>query len=94
MNTTLDITTVENLYNYLDGLFEQNIDDDTLFASGYIRGFISLAASDYGDEQQVISEALVNAIGLGLQQAKKELTPQDSVIVQNFWQQLQSKLSY
>ncbi|RHW75576.1 YfcL family protein [Colwellia sp. RSH04] len=94
MNTTLDITTVENLYNYLDGLFEQNIDDDSLFASGYIRGFISLAASDYGDEQQVISEALVNAIGLGLQQAKKELTPQDSVIVQNFWQQLQSKLSY
>jgi len=93
MDNPVKIATVESLYHYLDSLFDQEIDDDTLFASGYIRGFISLAASQFGDEQQPISEGLVNAIANGLHEAKKELSPQDSVIVQNFWQQLQSKFN-
>ncbi|TPH19207.1 YfcL family protein [Litorilituus lipolyticus] len=93
MDNPVKIATVESLYHYLDSLFDQEVDDDTLFASGYIRGFISLAASQFGDEQQSISEELVNAIAKELHEAKKELSPQDSVIVQNFWQQLQSKFN-
>ncbi len=83
------ITTVADLYQYLDSLFDQDVDSDTLFASSYLRGFISLSATDFGDEQQAICPALLLAINHQLSQAKTELCPQDNAIVQNFWLSLQ-----
>ena len=86
------LRSVNELYLYLDNLFEQDVDSDTLFASGYLRGFISLAATDFGDEQQLISAALIKLISEKLSQAKTELNPQDNVIVQNFWLDLQQAM--
>jgi YfcL protein. len=82
--------TVADLYLHLDNLFDQEVDSDTLFASGYLRGFISLSATDFGDEQQLISVPLIACISGKLTQAKAELSPQDHLIVQNFWLALQS----
>ena len=83
------LNTISDLYQHLDNLFDQNVDNDTLFASGYLRGFISLAAANGGDEQQLISTPLIDCITEKLAQAKTELSPQDNVIVQNFWLALQ-----
>lgn len=86
------LSTISELYAYLDSLFDLDVDSDILFASGYLRGFISLAATEDGDEQQVITASLVESISTKLAIAKTELTPQDNVIVQNFWVTLQQKL--
>jgi hypothetical protein len=83
--------TLAHLYQYFDQLAEQGVDSDTLFASSYIRGFISLAASEYGDEQQVLSIALSDNVTGQLHQARSELTPQDRLIVSEYWQKLQTK---
>jgi len=85
-----NIATVAELYQYLDDLFDQDVDSDTLFASGYLRGFISLSATDFGDEQQLISTALIDSISNKLVQAKAELSPQDHLIVQNVWLRIQA----
>ena len=79
------LKTLSELYQYLDSLFDQDVDSDTLFASGYLRGFISLAAANSGDEQQLISTDLIDTVTVKLAQAKSELSPQDNAIVQNFW---------
>jgi hypothetical protein len=90
------LVTLADLYQYLDNLYDaqsaietvKNI-EDILFASGYLRGFISLASTEYGGEEQLLTQALIAAISQGLLKAKTELTPQDFVIVQNFWIELQ-----
>lgn len=89
---SVKLCSVNELYLYLDNLFEQDVDSDTLFASGYLRGFISLAATDFGDEQQLISTGLIKLISEKLSQAKTELSPQDNAIVQNFWLDLQQAM--
>jgi len=83
------LNTLSELYLYLDSLFEQDIDSDTLFASSYLRGLISLSATDFGDEKQLISTPLIDMVSIKLSQTKTELSPQDNVIVQNFWLDLQ-----
>jgi hypothetical protein len=86
------LNTVSDLYQHLDSLFDQNVDSDTLFASGYLRGFISLAVVNGGDEYQLISTKLIDNITEKLASAKTELSPQDNVIVQNFWLGLQEAM--
>jgi hypothetical protein len=81
--------TVADLYQYLDSLFDNENDSDTLFAGGYLRGFISLVATDFGDESQLISQALVTGVSEKVNQSKTELSPQDLVIVTNFWLKIQ-----
>jgi len=88
------VNTVADIYQYLDNLFERDVDADTLFAGGYLRGFISLSATDFGDEQQTISEALLTEVSSKLHQAKSELSPQDHVIVNNFWLTMQNEFRY
>lgn len=85
-NATLN--TVADLYQYLDSLFDQEVNSDTLFASGYLRGFISISATEFGDEQQIISPSLVAAVADNLRKGKTELNPQDQQVVQNFWSSL------
>jgi hypothetical protein len=84
-NSSKKLITVAEVYLYLDGLFEQDTDSDTLFAGGYLRGFISLVATEYGEESQAISAELIEGVSDKLRQAKAELTPQDHAIVANFW---------
>ena len=86
------LKTISDFYYYLDNLFDQDVDSDTLFASGYIRGFISVAAATGGDEEQLITPLLIDNISKRLADAKNELSPQDNVIVQNFWVVLQQAI--
>ena len=92
-NASKQLTSVADFYQYLDDLFEQDIDSDTLFASGYLRGFISLVATKFGDESQAVSIALIDGITEKLTQAKAELSPQDYAIVTNFWLATQNKIT-
>ena len=84
--------TAVDLYHFLDDLFEQDIDSDTLFAGGYIRGLSSLVATDFGDESQTLSPPLLGAITDKINEAKSELSPQDFAIVHNFWLVIQSNI--
>ncbi|AOW78984.1 hypothetical protein A3Q34_04630 [Colwellia sp. PAMC 20917] len=73
------------LYLYLDNLFDQDNSDDQLFASSYLRGFISLSVIEFGDESQALSQELALSIDEKLQAARTELSPQDRKIVQDYW---------
>lgn len=90
--STKKLASVADLYQYLDALFELDADSDTLFAGSYLRGFISLVATDYGDESQVISSLLLEGVTAKVGQAKVELSPQDYAIVTNFWLSLQQRV--
>ena len=78
-----------SLYQCFDDMAASDADNDALFASSYIRGFISLAASDFGDEQQALSQALADKVSEQLHEARTELTPQDRAIVNQYWHELQ-----
>jgi len=89
---TLKINALVDLYQHFDELVSQDVDDDTLFASSYLRGFIALVAGQFGDESQQLSAELFAAVSNELKQAKAELTPQDSAVVNNYWLKLQDEL--
>lgn len=76
------------LYQYFDELAEQGADSDILFASSYIRGFISLAASEYGSEEQNLTQVLADDITVRIDEARRELSPKDTLIVKNYWEWL------
>jgi hypothetical protein len=78
------------LYHYLDEQVSLDVSADELFAGSYLRGFISLASSEFGDESQTLTQALALSINEKLAAARSELTPQDYQIVQNYWQHLQN----
>ncbi|PCI53205.1 MAG: hypothetical protein COB45_10885 [Gammaproteobacteria bacterium] len=84
-----NLHTIADVYQHLDNLFDQDIDSDTLFASGYLRGLFSSAVSQFADEKQEISTAMIQEVSDKLTKAKTELSPQDNAIVQNFWLALQ-----
>ncbi|HBY87610.1 MAG TPA: hypothetical protein DEO86_17260 [Colwellia sp.] len=91
--STEQLTIVADIYLYFDGLFERDdIDGDTLFASSYLRGLISLVATEYGDESQAISSALIEGVTQKIILAKTELAPQDYAIVNNFWLGMQKNV--
>jgi hypothetical protein len=86
------LNQLNDLYQYLDSLFDQDVDSDTLFASSYLRGLISSVATAHGDEQQLISAMLIDDVSKRLVTAKSELSPQDNAIVYNFWSTLQKEM--
>lgn len=86
------LTTAAELYQFLDDLFDQDSDSDTLFAGGYLRGIISLVATDFGDENQSLSAPLIEEVTAKINHAKSELSPQDFAIVNNFWLSIQNKI--
>ncbi|MEC6798292.1 YfcL family protein [Photobacterium sp. S4TG1] len=68
-------------------LIDDNIDsatDDELFAGGYLRGHISLAAADC--EQQAIDDIIVmqQKVKQSLWDARSELSPSDWLLVQQY----------
>lgn len=85
----MSLTNLTSLYHHFDQLAESDADSDTLFASSYLRGFIALVASELGDESQALTTALANLVEEKVAEAKSELTPQDKVIVDNYWLSLQ-----
>lgn len=89
---TKNLQTVAEVYQHLDSLFDQDVDSDTLFASGYLRGLFSSAVSQFSDEKQALSADIIQEVSDKLVSAKKELSPQDNAIVQNFWVMLQQKM--
>jgi hypothetical protein len=84
--------TVADLYQHFDSLFDQDIDNDTLFASSYLRGLLSSAVSSTLGEQQEISAELIDLVTDKLARVKTELSPQDNAIVQNYWLVLQQTI--
>lgn len=87
-----NLHTIADVYQYLDSLFDQDIDSDTLFASGYLRGLFSSAVSQFADEEQILSIAIIEDVNDKLAKTKTELNPQDNAIVQNFWLVLQQAI--
>ncbi|MDG2393236.1 MAG: YfcL family protein [Thalassotalea sp.] len=82
-----NVKTVADLCQYFDSLIDSD-DDDLLFASSYVRGFLVVAAVEFGDEQQTLSNELYSLVSSQLNDARSELTPRDKVIVDNFWASL------
>jgi hypothetical protein len=89
LELSMQFENLTALYHYLDEQVAQDVSADELFAGSYLRGFISLAGSEFGEESQVLSKALANSISEKLQAARTELNPQDRQIVQDYWQHLQ-----
>lgn len=89
----MKINTLADLYQYFDQLVEQDAESDILFASSYLRGFIALSASDFGDESQPLSKILAESIGEKVYQARAELTPDDRTLVNKYWQGLSEYFS-
>mgnify|MGYP000324001862 CR=1 FL=1 len=85
----MKFNNLAHLYDYLDELVAQDASADDLFASSYLRGFISLSASQFGDETQQLTKSLAADITEKVQEARSELTPADRVIVNNYWQSLE-----
>jgi len=81
--------TLTDLYHYFDSLFDQEVSQDTLFASSYVRGFIAVEAVQFGDDNQTLTTELYQQITAKISTAKSELSPQDQTIVANFWRELQ-----
>lgn len=71
----------------------EHASDDELFASGYLRGHLTLAVAELegGDDHSAdalhykVTESLQKAIGAG------ELTPRDQALVSGMWQTLFDK---
>lgn len=71
----------------------EHASDDELFASGYLRGHLTLAVAELeaGDDHsaeavhQKVTESLQKAIGAG------ELTPRDQALVSGMWDTLFQK---
>lgn len=89
----MSLINLTSLYQHFDQLAENDADSDTLFASSYLRGFIALVASELGDESQPLSSALATLVEEKVAAAKTELTPQDRVIVDNYWQSLKAEFN-
>jgi hypothetical protein len=90
LELSMQFENLTALYHYLDEQVAQDVSADELFAGSYLRGFISLAGSEFGEESQALTKALADSISEKLQAARTELNPQDRQIVQDYWQYLQT----
>jgi len=86
----MSIQTLSQLYQHFDDLCLKENNDDELFASSYIRGFIALSASQFGDETQLLSTEFAKDISSKLTDARSELSPQDQQIISNYWADLKA----
>lgn len=72
-------------------LIDNGIDtatDDELFAGGYLRGHISLAAADCELENESQLSAMKEKIEQSIADAKSELSPSDYLLVCQMWQKI------
>ncbi|ATG01925.1 protein YfcL [Lelliottia amnigena] len=79
----------------IDGMVE-HASDDELFASGYLRGHLTLAVAELEAGDDHSPEAVHAAVGRGLEKAIQagELSPRDQSLVLDMWDNLfdQAKL--
>ncbi|CAM3751325.1 YfcL protein [Vibrio aerogenes CECT 7868] len=81
----------EKILTLIDERIEKASDDE-LFAGGYLRGHISLAAASC-EEEGIEDVAVLRArIEDSIEQARSELSPADKVIVLQLWEELQQRL--
>lgn len=78
------IYTLQQLCQYFDHVIDLD-DDDLLFASSYLRGFIEVAAVNFGNDSQYLSTELANVVAQQLADAEYELSETDSQLVDRFW---------
>mgnify|MGYP000456266067 CR=1 FL=1 len=86
----IKMKTINDLFDYFDTLVSDD-NDDLMFASSYIRGFVTLVAGKYGDFEQRFSRELAGDIFLQMRSARSELSPADQTLVFEFWQELSSE---
>ena len=79
--------TIDEIYQAFDQLVESD-DADLLFASSYLRGFISLCCAQVDAVTSTLTPALASDIEQQLTAAKNELNPHDQSLVSDFWQQV------
>ncbi|MDR0805217.1 MAG: YfcL family protein [Enterobacteriaceae bacterium] len=87
------VARIAELENRILALIDSNVEhasDDELFAGGYLRGHITLAAAQAEEQGCTTLEAYAALIEQSLDQAIKagELTPPDQVLVFNLWKSL------
>ncbi|TKF34571.1 YfcL family protein [Enterovibrio norvegicus] len=80
----------EKILDLIDAMVDTATDDE-LFASGYLRGHISLAAADCEQDGIEDLDALKVRVDGSLKDNANELTPSDQVLVANLWSSLQKK---
>ncbi|RPH29548.1 YfcL family protein [Buttiauxella warmboldiae] len=70
--------------------------DDELFASGYLRGHLTLAVADLELGEDHSPEALHTAVSGGLEKAIQagELSPRDQSLVLEMWDNLYQKAQF
>ncbi|MDG3088703.1 YfcL family protein [Vibrio hannami] len=78
----------EKLLEIIDSSVE-SASDDELFAGGYLRGHISLAAADCESEGTDDIDVLKQKIIQSLDDARSELSPADRIVVNDLWEKLQ-----
>ena len=70
--------------------------DDELFASGYLRGHLTLAVADLEHGEDHSPEALHAAVSNSLEKAIQagELSPRDQSLVQGMWDNLYQQANF
>ncbi len=68
----------------------ESASDDELFASGYLRGHLTVAVADAEEQGEHSAEGLKALVQQGLDKAIKagELSPRDQVLVLGMWETL------
>ncbi len=79
----------------IDGMVE-TASDDELFASGYLRGHLTLAVADLEHGDDHTPEALHGAVSQGLEKAIQagELSPRDQSLVLGMWDNLYQQAKF
>ncbi|KJF90565.1 YfcL family protein [Photobacterium leiognathi] len=81
--------TIQEYEEKLLKLIDDGIDtatDDDLFAGGYLRGHISLAAAECESENESQLSEMKEKVEQSIADAKSELSPSDYVLVCQMWQ--------
>lgn len=68
----------------------ESASDDELFASGYLRGHLTVAVAEAEENGEHTAEALKIRVQDGLDKAIRagELSPRDQLLVQGMWENL------
>ncbi|ENP8456999.1 TPA: YfcL family protein [Photobacterium damselae] len=77
----------EKLLQYIDDSIDTATDDE-LFAGGYLRGHISLAAAECEANQDIRLSSMIEKVEQSLLDTKQELSPFDYTLVVEMWNRI------
>jgi len=86
--------TLAELYQHFDDLVSKEVSSDELFASSYLRGFISLLSSEYGDDSQLLTYQLAGQVSQKLAESRSELNPADRNLINDYWSKVKQNFIY